>query len=209
MTEVVREQVRTLLAVAQTGLQYGRDSFDLERYRQIREAATVLLSLVANQPLGALRRDVEANVGYATPKVDVRGAVFDEFGRILLTQERSDCQWTLPGGWCDVGEPASVAVSRELREESGYSARPVRLGAVLDRELHGHTPPMAVHVYKMFFLCELDGEDRIQPLPNETLDVGWFSIADLPPLSLSRVTEPQLRLLLHLHQNPTMATVFD
>ena len=72
------------------------------------------------------------DAGYATPKVDVRGVVFQD-GKILLVQERSDGMWTLPGGWADVGDSPADAVVREIREESGYETRATKLLALLDR----------------------------------------------------------------------------
>ena len=55
--------------------------------------------------------------GYATPKVDVRGAVIED-GRILLVREIADSgRWTMPGGWADVNQSPSECVIRELREE--------------------------------------------------------------------------------------------
>ena len=94
-------------------------------------------------------------VGHATPKVDVRGAVFrDE--RLLLVRETTDGRWSLPGGWADVGESPAEAVVREIREESGFETQVCKLVALYDRNKHGH-PPMLFHAYKAFFLCDLVG----------------------------------------------------
>src|SRR3977135_154870 len=97
------------------------------------------------------------DVGYATPKVDVRAAVFSDEG-LLLVRERSDAAWTLPGGWADVGDSPSLAAVREVKEESGYDVVARKLAAVYDRdhERHRH-PPMPYHVYKLFFVCEFVG----------------------------------------------------
>jgi ADP-ribose pyrophosphatase YjhB (NUDIX family) len=208
--EVIRRQAVRLMAVAQTGLAYGRDKFDHERYRQVMAAGKSLLELVTSGPLPAsLNRHTAPDQGYATPKVDVRGAVFDQDERLLLVQERSDRRWTLPGGWCDVGESPAEAVCREVAEESGLKVRADRLAAVLDRERRGHWPPMPVHVYKLFFLCTpvAGAPGAVQEL--ETLDVGWFGLDELPVLSVSRVTEEELRLLLAAHRDPARPTVFD
>src|SRR5207248_10783872 len=93
--------------------------------------------------------------GYATPKVDVRAAVFRD-DKVLLVQERSDGGWTLPGGWCDVGEAPGVAAAREVEEESGYRVRTAKLLAVYDKLRHEH-PPESLHAYKLFFRCDLIG----------------------------------------------------
>ena len=91
------------------------------------------------------------------PKVDVRGAVFDDRERVLLMQEKSDGRWSLPGGWADPGEAPSTAVTREVLEETGYGSTAVKLIACWDRDLQDNPPPLPVHVYKLFFLCRRDG----------------------------------------------------
>lgn len=208
--DVVREQALRLMAVAQTGLAYGHDEFDRERYREVMKFGRALMDLVTTGPLpDELIRDTLPDQGYATPKVDVRGAVFDRCERLLLVRERSDGRWTLPGGWCDVGESPGEAVCREVAEESGLSVYARRLAAVLDRERRGHWPPMAVHVYKLFFLCEPTGEEPGEPQDLETLQVDWFPLDALPELSISRVTEAELHMLHAAHRDPSMPTVFD
>lgn len=207
--EVIRRESASLLALAQTGLAYGHDEFDHERYRQVREAATTLMELVTSEPLPALERATEPDRGYATPKVDARAALFDDEDRILLMQERADQRWTLPGGWCDVGEAPSEAACREAIEETGVPVQATRLAAVLDRERRGHWPPMASHVYKLFFLCARTTQAPQQAQARETLDVGWFSLEALPELSISRVTAEELRLLHTLHRDPSLPIVFD
>src|SRR5438067_12262787 len=69
---------------------------------------------------------------YPTPKVDVRGVVFDTEGRLLLVRESSDGRWSLPGGWADLGDSLSGAVTREIQEESGYPTRATKILAALN-----------------------------------------------------------------------------
>src|SRR5699024_11935868 len=79
--------------------------------------------------------------GYTAPKIDVRGGVFDQEGRVLLVREIADGnRWTLPGGWCDVLETPRQAVEREVEEEAGFAVRAVHLAAVIDREQWPHEP---------------------------------------------------------------------
>ena len=115
-----------LQAIAQTGLHYARDPYDIERYEQIREIAAELAAHHSDLPAAKLRECFADQLGHATPKVDVRGAVFRD-SRILLVRERSDGLWTLPGGWADIGESAAEATAREVWEESGYRVRATRL----------------------------------------------------------------------------------
>jgi ADP-ribose pyrophosphatase YjhB (NUDIX family) len=128
--------------------------------------------------------------------------VFDD-GRLLLVREASDGRWSLPGGWADVGEPLSAAVTREIREESGYPVRATKILAILNLKRSGR-----VNVYKMFVLCErTEAAGRISGA--ETTEAGWFDADGLPALSQSRGTPEQLRLMFEHARDPSRATDFD
>jgi ADP-ribose pyrophosphatase YjhB (NUDIX family) len=206
--DAVRRIGIRLAALAQDGLTYAPSDYDLDRYRQVGRLAAELLAVTSGRPADELAVELGRDSGYATPKVDVRGAVFDDRERVLLMQEKSDGRWSLPGGWADPGEPPSVAATREVLEETGYPSSAVKLIACWDRDLQGNPPPLSVHVYKLFFLCRRDGPPR-PPQPLETLDVGWFSLDALPPLSLGRVNHRQLARALAHHRDPSLATEFD
>jgi ADP-ribose pyrophosphatase YjhB (NUDIX family) len=197
-----------LAALAQDGLTYGADGFDRERYRQLRQLAVELFSALSGRPTDELAVELGRDSGYATPKIDVRGAVFDEQERVLLMREKIDGRWSLPGGWADPGESPSVAVTREVLEETGYPTSAVKLVACWDRELQGNPPPLPVHVYKLFFLCRVSGFAQ-PPSALETLDTGWFDVQALPPLSLGRVNHRQLERALAHYRDPSLATEFD
>lgn len=165
------EWARRFQALAQNGLTYCKDPYDRERYEEIQRLAAEMMATGAG-----LRETVpildlfRAEMGYATPKIDVRAAVFDR-KRILLVRERTDGLWTMPGGWADVGDAPSVAAIREVKEESGYDVEVKKLAAVYDRDKHGH-PPMPCHVYKLFFLCQICGGAAVDTL--ETDGSGFF-----------------------------------
>lgn len=171
----------------------------------------------AGDPVRALEEIFAAQSGYATPKVDVRAAVF-RGDRILLVRERSDGGWTLPGGWADVGESPGRAVERETLEESGCAVRAVKLAAVYDRNLHGHTPHL-FHIWKLFFLCEpvggagRAGRERAaqgaDASSNETDAADFFALDALPPLSLGRITAAQIAHMFEHHRCPERPTTFD
>lgn len=203
----IRLQALTLLAVAQNGLAFADDPYDRQRYEQVRACAEELMGLVSDGGLEQLRAIVALDTGYMTPKVDVRAAVFDARGKVLLVRERSDGHWTLPGGWCDVLESPSEAVAREVQEEAGLIVGVDKLVAVLDRDKQGHRPHLPFHVYKLFFLCH--EISRISPDPTETTEIDWFGLDAVPVLSTSRVLERQLRLMQTHWLNPTLATAFD
>jgi len=197
-----------LAALAQDGLTFAASDYDLDRYRQVGRLAAELLAVLSERPADELAIELGRDSGYATPKVDVRGAIFDERERVLLMREKADGKWSLPGGWADPGEAPSVAVTREVLEETGYRAPAVKLIACWDRDLQGNPPPLPVHVYKLFFLCRDEGPVR-PPEALETLDVGWFGLDELPPLSLGRVNYRQLDRALAHHRDPSLATEFD
>jgi ADP-ribose pyrophosphatase YjhB (NUDIX family) len=205
VTYKLLDWARRVQALAQTGLAYTKDPYDIERYKSLRQIAAEILTASAGSVSADLVETFTGEIGYATPKIDVRAAVFDG-DRVLLVKERSDGKWTLPGGWADIGESPSTAIVREVREESGYSVIARKLGAVYDRDLHGH-PPMPYYIYKLFFLCELiDGAPQTS---TEIEDVAFFQEGELPPLSLSRVTPKEISHLFEHHRHPEWPTSFD
>jgi ADP-ribose pyrophosphatase YjhB (NUDIX family) len=196
---------RKLQAIAQTGLSYPKDPFDVERYKAIYEIATEMMATQGNVDIGDVRALFTGEVGHATPKIDVRGAVFRD-DAILMVRERSDGLWTLPGGWADIGEPPSTAVVREIYEESGYQTRAAKLLALYDRSLHEH-PPFVHYAYKLFFRCELTGGKPTESI--ETDGVAFFREHELPELSLGRVTPSQIARLFEHYRNPAWPADFD
>src|ERR1700728_540818 len=145
---------RELQAIAQTGLTFSGDRYDIERYQRLRAIAVTMLAAGSGTRGERISALFEQDLGYPTPKVDVRGAVFrDE--RILLVREISDGRWTLPGGWADVNQSAQECVEREIQEESGVQARALKLAAVWDYRRQGHVYSHPYSIYKLFFICEL------------------------------------------------------
>lgn len=196
---------RALQAHAQNGLAYSRDPYDLERFRALRALAVEIMAQYAQADLRPLAGLFEHETGYATPKVDVRAAVFRD-GALLLVREKSDGGWTLPGGWADTGETPGEAVTREVYEESGYRVHAVKLLAVYDRNRHGH-PPIPWYVYKLIFRCELVGGAAAESI--ETDGIDFFKEGDLPPLSLSRVVPAQILRLFEHYRHPDWPADFD
>lgn len=201
-----------LAAMAQNGLHYATDRYDLARYRRLQGAAAEILGVLGGDA-DQLRSALAAERGHATPKVDVRGALFDRAGRVLLVRERSDGGWTLPGGWADALDSPADAVEREFAEEAGLAVRAARLVAVHDgsrRNGHGATP---WHIYKLFFDVRrrdpADHTDPVAGLDGETTGVGFFPLDQLPELSTRRCTAEQLRLLAAHHADPWLPTSFD
>jgi len=192
-------------ALAQNGLTFTRDPFDRERYQELQRLAAELLAGELKIPPERAEALWCGEEGYATPKVDVRGGVFSG-DRVLLVRERADGKWTLPGGWVDVNDSPAAAVEREIREESGYQARAVKLAALIDRRRHPH-PPSVHHIYKLMFVCELTGGQATTS--SETDAVGFFPVAALPALSTGRVLAPQIVRLYEHHLHRDLPAEFD
>ena len=124
----VLELSRRLLALAQTGLHFTPEEYDRERYREVADIAARLLALDSEHSAERVTQAWFVEDGYSTPKIDVRGAIF-RGEEVLMVKERSDGKWTVPGGWADVNDSPSGAVEKEIEQESGYTARAVKLAA--------------------------------------------------------------------------------
>lgn len=197
---------RELQAIAQAGLAYSRDPFDLQRFTRLLDMAAEMAALQSTLPHERILDLFKAETGYPTPKGDVRGGVF-RAGKILLVRERQDGRWSLPGGWADVNQTPTECVEREILEESGYHARATKLAAVWDaRKRNAHVRHHCT-IYKLFFLCELLGGKAAPSIETEAAD--FFAIQALPALSLGRTTHWQIRRMFeHLHR-PGRPTDFD
>ncbi|AQS86842.1 phosphohydrolase [Neoasaia chiangmaiensis NBRC 101099] len=199
---------REAQAIAQTGLAYCRDVYDRERYEQLRALASRLMAGFVNAPSERIDDFFRAEQGYATPKVDVRTAVFDNRGRVLLVREKIDGdRWTLPGGWADVNLTPGENALKELREESGYIGEIRKLAAVWDRGKQGH-PPDPFSCVKMFFIADIVGGEPMTSI--ETSAIGWFGRHELPKaLSMGRVLPHQLARMFDHRAHPDLPTDFD
>jgi ADP-ribose pyrophosphatase YjhB (NUDIX family) len=197
---------RGLQAIAQNGLIFVKNPFDVERYETVRQIAAEMMAAGSETELSQVLDLFTGEVGYATPKVDTRGVVFRS-DNLLLVKEAADGGWTLPGGWADVNESPSEAVAREVFEESGFQTRPVKLLAIYDRSKHAHVPPYPYHVFKLFFRCEIVGGTAATS--TETDEVAFFGEEEIPELSLSRVTPDQIVRMFDHCRNPELPTDFD
>ena len=199
------EWAQRLQAMAQNGLAYCTNPFDIERYHAVRQIAAEILQDYTQVDMHTLENLLDAQTGYATPKLDVRGVVFHQ-DKILLVKELSDGGWTMPGGWVDINEPPSLAVEREVLEESGYQVRAAKLMALYDRNLHDH-PPYLFHIYKLFIHCELLGGEAATSI--ETGGAEFFPLDALPPLSVQRTTRQEIERMYVHKNNPALPTDFD
>lgn len=196
---------RELQGLAQSGIAYSRDGFDIDRFRRVKGIAAEIVAEKTMLDTEPLLEDFTAQIGYATPKIDVRGAVVQD-GDLLLVQEKSDQRWSLPGGWGDVDVAPGAMVAKEVWEESGLRVRATRLVGVYDTL--PHTEPRGFyHCYKLLFLCEMVG-GALSP-GDETLAAAFFPFDALPPLSPVRTTLRHLVDIQAAWADPCRLTVFD
>ena len=197
---------REMRAIAQIGLTFCKDPFDRQRFERIRELGAALIARGGEEDLERVLGLFQQDSGYATPKVDVRGAAFRD-GKVLLVREISDGCWTLPGGWADVNQTARECVEREIAEESGFKARALTLAAVHDYQRSNRPSRHIDSIYKMFFLCEIIGGAAAPS--DETSEVDFFARDALPPLSLGRATQAQIERMFQHFEQPQLPTDFD
>ncbi len=186
-----------LQAIAQAGITYSKDPYDIERFERIREMAAEMMDNHTDLPMEKVKDLFCGDEGYQTPKVDVRGVVVKD-NQILLVKETFDGKWSLPGGWADVNLSAGENVVKEMKEEAGLEVEVSALIAVLDRNKHNR--PISAHtIYKMFIKCEVIGGDFVAN--TETSESAYFDIDALPELSTGRVTKAQLEMCLEAAKN--------
>jgi ADP-ribose pyrophosphatase YjhB (NUDIX family) len=194
-----------LQAIAQTGLTYAKEPYDLERYAELRRIAVEMAAAGLEAPEDAVAVVFASGQGYPTPKVDVRAVVF-RADEVLLVRERRSGRWTFPGGWADVGDTPSDAAVRETLEESGYRVRATKLVALLDKTRHEH-PPSVDYTYKALVGCALEGGE---PVTSHEIDaVSFFARTEIPELDLDRTTPGQIALAWAHHEHPDRPTDFD
>ncbi|MBO8164323.1 MAG: NUDIX hydrolase [Brevibacillus sp.] len=200
------EWASRLQAIAQAGLTFSKDVYDRERYSELRRISVEIMAEYTQTEMSRIANLFANETGYPTPKVDIRGVVFQD-GKILMVKEKSDGCWALPGGYADIGySPGEIAV-KEIKEEAGYDVKPVKLLAVLDMRRHSQLP-QPYHFYKLFIQCEIVGgapsPDRV-----EVSDVDFFDEQELPRLSERRNTKSQIHLLFQYLRDPGKECTFD
>jgi ADP-ribose pyrophosphatase YjhB (NUDIX family) len=199
------EWARDIQVLAQTGYHYAENEYQRQRYQRLMEIAAEIVKEHSNLEYSSLLETFNNQIGYTTPRVDVRGAVFHN-KRLLLVRERMDGGWTLPGGWADVGDVPSKAAEREVWEEAGFHVRARKVVGVYDANRGGSVE--LFYAFKIVFLCDLiNGEAR----PSlETSDVAFFDKEELPEmLSGERTKVRHIQDAFASFEDPNCATVFD
>ncbi|GEL78018.1 NUDIX hydrolase [Tenuibacillus multivorans] len=199
------EYAKKLQSIAQSGLTYSKDRFDIERFEEIRNISVDILHHYTELEHEKVR-DLFANeTGYQTPKIDVRGAIFKE-GKILLVKEQKDGLWSLPGGWADIDTSLSEAIMKEAKEEAGLEVKPKRVVTIFDYNKH-QAKPLPYSVYKIFVECELVSGAFEKNI--ETVESGFYDFDELPPLSTRRNTKEQIKYCFEASKREIHETIFD
>ncbi len=198
--------LKRLKALADTGLVYSKEPYDLERYEEIKQISLQLMAELTEMPLETVTSFYGPQEDYPTPKVDIRGIVLNDLHEVLLVKEQVDGKWSIPGGWADIGYTASEVIQKEIREETGLDVTVDRLLAVYDKKCHDH-PPQPHYVYKIVFRCLVTGGEIRNSF--DILDVDYFPVEKLPPLSKDRILEEQIRDLVTLIQSGRKEVLFD
>ncbi len=196
---------REMQAIAQTSLHYVENTYQRQRFERILELAAEITQAHTHLAVAEWAVTFDTQKGYATPKVDVRGAVFKD-GKILMVRERADGGWTLPGGWADVGDVPSEAAEREVWEEAGFHVHARRVIGVYDANRSG--PLEFFHAFKLIFLCDLI--DGAATPSDETSEVAFFGWNELPAVLSGERTRPRhLEHAFAIAENPDLPTFFD
>ena len=193
-----------LQSLAQAGIHYGKDPFDVERYEQIRTIAAEMISYQTEIPLEKVKNLFCNETGYQTPKLDSRAAIFQD-EKILRVKERNGT-WALPGGWVDVGLSVKENIIKEVKEEAGLDVTAGTVIAVQDREKH-NLPVYAYKICKIFILCTVTG-GKFQP-NLETLESRYFSLDSLPALAQEKSNAEQIQMCFDAYHARHWQTLLD
>ena len=204
--DVWKKWAQELQFLAQCSLAYSKDKFDRERSERIREIGCEMLSYKYDLPIEKIKMNFASEIGYQTPKVETRAAIIKD-DKILLVKEQLDGKWALPGGYQDVNVSIRENVIKEASEEAGAVVQPLKVVAVLDYNRHHHVN-FPLGMVKIFVLCEYINHSFNEN--TETLGAEFYSLDDLPELSLTRTTKKQLEMCFECYKDPqNWDTIFD
>lgn len=192
-------------SIAQTGLQYGKDKYDKERYEELRRIAAEMIAVKADISVDKVYNLFCNETGYQTPKVDTRAAVFVD-GKILLVHENNGT-WSLPGGWCDVDQSAASNAVKEVKEETGFNVSAEKLIAVQDWRKH-NVVNYAYGVVKIFIMCRYESGQFEKNI--ETTEIAFFDRNSIPNnLAVEKSSREQIMMCFEAFENPEQPTLFD
>ena len=194
-----------LQSIAQSGLTFSTNSYDIDRYEKIRNIVIEILHDYTEMDHKKIRELFASETGYQTPKVDIRSAVFKD-NSILMVKEKADGSWSLPGGWADVNTSVRESAIRECIEEAGAVVKPKRIIAIHLGNKHNN-PLFPFTIYKIFVECELIESSFKENI--ETFGADFFEADKLPPLSFERNNPEQIKMCFEARNKEVFETIFD
>ena len=191
-------------SLAQNGLTYANNVYDIERYERLRDISAEMLNMKTDLSIDKIKDLFCNETGYQTPKLDTRAVIFKD-NKILLVHENNGT-WSLPGGWVDVLESVKSNTIKEVKEETGLNILAKKIIAIQDRNKH-NKPIYAYGVCKIFVLCDIiDGkfEKNI-----ETTEIDYFSIDNLPLLAEEKNNKEQIAMCFKAVEDENWQVEFD
>ncbi|QMU12079.1 NUDIX hydrolase N-terminal domain-containing protein [Mammaliicoccus lentus] len=186
-----------LLAISNSGINYSKDPYDVERFNEIFDITQEFINSQSNNK----NLTLEKEAGYPTPKIDVRALILDKDNKVLLVEDPKTKSWSLPGGFADVGTSPVENVVKEVIEETGLSVSVSNLIAVYDTNKSNPENSLA-HYYKLVYYCKRLSGNLTTSI--ETSSVQYFDIDQLPKLSTKRITEQQIRECFNNRESKTI-----
>ena len=192
-------------SIAQAGLAYGKNEYDLERYEELRDIAAQMVAINTDIPVEIVKMHFCNEDGYQTPKVDTRAVIFQD-GKILLVHEKNG-KWALPGGWCDVDQSIASNIEKETKEEAGLEVKADQVIAVQDWRKHNKCN-LPYGVVKIFVQCNVIGGNFQENI--ETTESKYFTKEELPEnLAVEKVTKEQIRMCFEAYESDSWKTLLD
>ncbi len=192
-------------SLAQSGLAYTNNVYDIERYERLREISAEMLAEKTDLSIEKVKDLFCNETGYQTPKIDTRAAIFKN-NKILLTHENNGT-WSLPGGWCDVLESVKSNTIKEVKEETGLDVNTIKVIAIQDRNKH-NKPIYAYGICKVFILCDIVGGEFKENI--ETTEIKYFSLNELPSnLAIEKTNKEQIEMCFKAYKDKNWQTQFD
>lgn len=186
--------IQRMLAITDTGLTYSKDSYDRERYEDLRQILWSVLQDQTELDQEELTAILKPTGSYATPLMDVRAWIVQN-QKICLVRGQGEDTWALPGGFGEVGYSPKENIRKEVQEETGFSAEVGSLLAVFDTN---RFQLQNKQYAKFVFDCQLlDGQFQEN---QEIAELEFFDIKNLPPLSEKRITQEQMEILWQVYQ---------
>ena len=191
-------------SLAQSGLAYTKNVYDIERYERLREISAEMISIKSDLDISKVKDLFCNETGYQTPKIDTRAVIFKD-GKILLAHENNGT-WSLPGGWCDVLESVGSNTIKEVKEETGLDVVTKRIIAIQDRNKH-NKPKYAYGICKIFVLCEVIGGKFVENI--ETTEIEYFDLNNLPNLAEEKNNKEQIEMCFNAYKDENWKVQFD